>query len=67
MISIHGGRADEFVIDLTRNDLLLLYNALNEVCNGIDAWEFSTRLGTQREKALMMQAEIARVLDMDRS
>jgi hypothetical protein len=34
---------DEFEVHLTREELVLLSNALNEVCNGIETWEFSTR------------------------
>ena len=40
-------------LKLTRDELLLLNNALNEVCNGvyIDDAEFSTRLGASRNDA----------------
>ncbi len=39
--------------DWTRVDLLLIKNALNEVCNGVDIedFEFQTRLGASREDA----------------
>jgi hypothetical protein len=39
--------------ELTRADLLLINNALNEVCNGvhIEDAEFQTRLGASREEA----------------
>ena len=41
-------------LDLSREELILVSNALNEVCNGIDFTddEFHTRIGGSREKAL---------------
>ena len=40
------------VLELDREELNTLNNALNEVCNGIDLrGEFETRMGTTREKA----------------
>ncbi|MGI8712633.1 MAG: hypothetical protein ACR2NR_05490 [Solirubrobacteraceae bacterium] len=44
---------DEAVVRLSRQELTLLNNALNEVCNGvaIDDFEFATRLGVGREQA----------------
>jgi hypothetical protein len=36
------------VLDLTHNELILMNNALNEVCNGLDFSDFSTRLGAER-------------------
>ncbi|NNN21002.1 MAG: hypothetical protein HKL80_03255 [Acidimicrobiales bacterium] len=53
---------DDFVIRLSRDEVLLLNNALNEVCNAIEVWEFSTRLGSKREEALEMLNEIGRAL-----
>ena len=45
-----GGR---FLLDVSEPELLLLNNALNEVCNGVhlDEVEFSTRLGVSRDEA----------------
>jgi hypothetical protein len=36
------------VLHLSRNELILLNNALNEVCNGLDLPDFATRLGAER-------------------
>jgi len=39
-------------IELTRGELEIINNALNEVCNGIDLeGEFSTRMGCTIEEA----------------
>ena len=39
-------------LELDRNELITINNALNEILNGIDLEaEFETRVGTSREKA----------------
>ena len=42
-----------FLVDASKAELLLINNALNEVCNGvgIEDKEFSTRLGFSRDEA----------------
>ena len=39
---------------LSPEDLLTVCNALNEVCNGLDVPEFTTRMGVEREEALCL-------------
>jgi hypothetical protein len=42
-------------IDLTTDELLIINNALNEVCNGIHLeGEFDTRMGTSVEEARIL-------------
>jgi hypothetical protein len=52
-------------LDVSRDELLLLQQALNEVCNGVDIedWEFSTRLGSSREEAEALMDRISLLLD----
>jgi len=41
-------------LEFTRDELVAITNALNEVCHGPDAieeWEFSTRMGATRDEA----------------
>ena len=45
-------------VRLDASDILLLTNALNEVCNGLDVPEFSTRIGVQHEDALALLQEM---------
>lgn len=40
---------NQFVVELDRDQLVVLNNTLNEACDPIDDWELSTRLGTSRE------------------
>jgi len=45
---------DKIVLEISKDELGVLSNALNEVCNGIEVWEFDTRLGIQIEDARIM-------------
>ena len=51
-------------IQFSRDDLVLLNNALNEVCNGvhIEEPEFHTRLGATKEEARELLSRINSVL-----
>ena len=47
------------IIELSPHELLIINNALNEVCNGISLeGEFSTRMGCSHEEALELLAKI---------
>jgi hypothetical protein len=41
--------SDSMAIEFSQEELGLINNALNEVCNGIDIPEFQTRLGSPIE------------------
>ena len=51
-------------VTFTHDELVLLNNALNEVCNGIeiDDEEFQTRLGIDRKNARKVLADLHRLL-----
>jgi hypothetical protein len=55
-----------FHLHLSRDEMILLNNALNEVLNGlhIDAWEFQTRLGANQDEARTLLAELYRSLNV---
>jgi hypothetical protein len=42
---------DKIILELSADELGVLSNALNEVCNGIEVWEFDTRMGIKIENA----------------
>ena len=47
------------VVELTQDELGIINNALNEVCNGIDLeGEFDTRMGCTLEEARAVLAKI---------
>ena len=50
-------------IELSRDELLILNAALNEVCNGIAMFEFDTRIGASRDKVAEMLREVNELLD----
>jgi hypothetical protein len=51
-------------IELTTQELIILNNALNEVCNGISlGGEFSTRMGCSLEEARELLDRIGTLLD----
>lgn len=55
-------------VELTRAELVVVNNALNEVCNGVDFddTEFQTRLGVTRNEARTVLVRINRLLTADR-
>ncbi|MBU9814178.1 hypothetical protein J1781_04780 [Rahnella sp. C60] len=50
-------------LSLDNNELLILYSALNEVCNGISVPEFETRIGASKETAFTLLNDLGRILD----
>lgn len=61
-MKIQRAESGDFTMEVSREELQLLNNAVNEVCNGIESWEFSTRLGSKREAALVLLSEMGRML-----
>lgn len=51
------------VLDLSHNEVILLNNALNEVCHGLDFLDFSTRLGGERDEFEALQRQIEETLE----
>jgi hypothetical protein len=53
----------EASVRLSVSELLILNAALNEICNGIELFEFETRIGGKREHAAELLAQIGSLLD----
>jgi hypothetical protein len=55
---------EPFVLTFDRTELLIISQALNEVCNGIkiEDWEFATRMGCSRAEAQHLLTQIGKVL-----
>lgn len=53
---------DTVSLTLTNEEIRIIHQALNEVCNGIhfDDGEFETRLGTNKETARSLVADLRR-------
>jgi len=60
VISADAKRAE---LSLEAKELLVVSNALNEVCNGLDMPDFQTRLGVDREYARALLVSIVPILD----
>jgi hypothetical protein len=54
-----GGTA---VMALTRDDLVLLANSINEALEALDDWDFPIRVGAERDDARQLQARLAAVI-----
>ena len=50
-----------FELHLREAQLLIIRNALNEVCNGIDLFEFETRMGASRAEVTALLSDLQRV------
>lgn len=44
----------KITLEFSKDELGIIANALNEVCNGIEVWEFDTRMGISIEEARNM-------------
>lgn len=49
-------------IRLSIDELLTIHQSLNEVCNGIDLFEFQTRMGVSREEVLHLMKVISQII-----
>ena len=56
--------AERSLVEFTKAELQILNAALNEVCNGIEVFEFETRMGTDIENVSNFLKEIGTLLDM---
>ena len=51
-------RSDQIVLYLTRAELLLLAGSVNEAIEAVEDWEFSTRLGAEKDDARALQTQL---------
>ena len=50
-------------ISLSRDELLIVNAAINEICNGIAVFEFETRIGADRDRVAALLKEVGSLLD----
>lgn len=53
---------NKVLLEISRDELGVLCNALNEVCNGIEVWEFETRMGVKIENARIILDSLTSML-----
>lgn len=55
--------ANAALLACSKDEILVIHSALNEICNGIELFEFETRIGASRDAASTLLAEIGGVLN----
>jgi len=50
-------------VNLTKDDLFIILSALNEICNGIDIFEFETRIGASKVEVQLLEERIKTMLN----
>lgn len=58
MFELTGNDLKGASLQLTRDDLLIFCSSLNEVCNGIEIFEFQTRIGAERDEVKSVMKKI---------
>jgi hypothetical protein len=51
------------LVEMDMGELLVINNALNEVCNGIDIPEFDTRIGASIADTRLLLGRIGQIID----
>jgi hypothetical protein len=55
--------SDQSTVCLSNEELLIINSALNEICNGIEVFEFETRIGASRQRVLALFMQVGVLLD----
>ncbi len=55
-------KPDGLLIQLSEIEAMILNNALNEICNGIEIAQFSSRLGCEKAEALELLSAFGEAL-----
>lgn len=53
---------DEVAVALTLDELMMFAGAINEALEAVEAWEFQTRLGWEREELLALHSRVRGLL-----
>jgi hypothetical protein len=59
-VKVTGSHA---LIEMDVDELLMINNALNEVCNAIDIPEFDTRIGASMAETMQLLGRIGQIID----
>ena len=55
---------DRVTVELSGDELEVLSNALNEVCNGLDIHEFAIRMGADKPEVLKLLHRVSEALQL---
>lgn len=50
-------------VNVSNQELLIINAALNEICNGIEVFEFDTRIGASRQQVRDLLMQVSALLD----
>ncbi len=56
---------EQRIVGLSDREVILLANALNEICNGIEVPEFETRIGATMPEAKVLLSRMKELLERD--
>lgn len=62
-MNVINANGDLSRISISREEVLVINAALNEICNGIAVFEFETRIGADRDRVAALQKEMHSLLD----
>ncbi|MFZ4964079.1 MULTISPECIES: hypothetical protein [Pseudomonas] len=62
-MEVLDANAERASVNLSLTELLIVNSALNEVVNGIEVFEFETRIGASEERVADLLGEIGRLID----
>jgi hypothetical protein len=62
-MKLSGFDGKQATIQVTPHELVILNNALNEVCNALDIEEFSTRMGAEEPQAEKLMEQVGAALE----
>jgi hypothetical protein len=54
---------DKIMVAFSPGELAFLSNAINEALEAVDEWEFQTRTGATRKRAVEIRAQLGEFLD----
>ena len=62
-MNLLGIKGEEFDVQFSLDELLMVSNALNEVCNGIDIPEFHARIGATPDEAQRFLERLGEIIE----
>ena len=62
-MNLLGIKGEAFDVQFSLDELLMLSNALNEVCNGIDVPEFHARIGASPDEAQRLLERLGEIIE----
>ena len=62
-MDLNESSSSKIKVELSLEELLILNSALNEVCNGLDQFDFDTRMGASHDDVNALLSRVNFVID----